>query len=146
MAKMLPKNAETDTEKRIAVLAVSPREEDHHATRTACAHTTWNLLTTRTIAEALDLLQHKCVPVILCERDLPDGNWTDLQESLASLDRAPSLVVTARNADDYLWAEVLNLGGHDVLARPFNLRELVHVVSLAWHHWHDGALTTCAAG
>jgi DNA-binding response OmpR family regulator len=130
MAKMLPKNIpETDTEKRIAVLAVSPREEDHHALRTACAHTTWNLLTTRTIAEALDLLQHKCVPVILCERDLPDGNWTDLRESLASLDRAPSLVVTARNADDYLWAEVLNLGGHDVLARLFNLRELVHVVS-----------------
>src|SRR5215831_19972571 len=116
MAKMLLRNLpETDTEKRITVLAVSPREEDHHALRTACAHTTWNVFTTKMIAKTLDLLRRKFVPVILCERDLPDGNWTDLQESLANLDPAPSLVVTARNADDYLWAEVLNLGGYDVL-------------------------------
>jgi DNA-binding NtrC family response regulator len=147
MAKMPVRNLhETDSEKRIVVLAVSPREEDQHALRAACAHTTWNVFTTKTIAETLDLLRRKFVPVILCERDLPDGNWTDLQESLAGFDPAPALVVTTRNADDYLWAEVLNLGGYDVLARPFKLRELVRVVSLAWHQWHDGALATFAVG
>jgi hypothetical protein len=30
-----------------------------------------------------------------------------------------------------LWAEVLNLGGDDVLAQPFDAQEVYHVVSLA---------------
>jgi hypothetical protein len=83
---MLLKNIpETDTEKRIAVLAISPREEDHHALGTACAHTTWNLHTARTIAEALDLLQHNCVPMILCDAICRMEILTNLRESLCKL-------------------------------------------------------------
>jgi DNA-binding response OmpR family regulator len=42
---------------------------------------------------------------------------------------APLLVVTSRLADAYLWSEVLNLGAYDVLAKPFNAREVTHVLT-----------------
>jgi FixJ family two-component response regulator len=49
---------------------------------------------------------------------------------------APSLIVTSRLADDRLWAEALNLGAYDVLAKPFERLELVRSVSSAWLHWY----------
>ena len=45
------------------------------------------------------------------------------------------LIVTSRLADDRLWAEALNLGAYDVLAKPFERMELVRSVSSAWLHW-----------
>jgi hypothetical protein len=36
--------------------------------------------------------------------------------------------VTSSCADEYLWAEVLNLGGFDVIAQPFNPEELRHIL------------------
>ena len=43
----------------------------------------------------------------------------------------PNLVVTSRLADDRLWAEVLNLGGWDVLSTPFEAAELIRVLFAA---------------
>jgi len=40
-------------------------------------------------------------------------------------------------ADDALWAEVLNLGGYNVLAKPFDSREVFRVVGNAWLHWKN---------
>jgi hypothetical protein len=41
------------------------------------------------------------------------------------------LVVASRLADERLWAEVLNLGGHDVLAMPFDAHEVRRVMESA---------------
>ncbi len=62
-------------------------------------------------------------PVVICESSLPDGDWKDL------LDKTPRLIVTSPAADEALWAEVLNLGGYDVLAQPFDEQEVRRVVS-----------------
>jgi len=48
----------------------------------------------------------------------------------------PELIVTSRLADDRLWAEALNLGAYDVLAKPFNRDEVLRSLSLAWLSWH----------
>jgi FixJ family two-component response regulator len=45
--------------------------------------------------------------------------------------------VTSRLADEYLWAEALNLGAYDVLAKPFDTSEVMRVVASAWRHWTD---------
>jgi hypothetical protein len=47
----------------------------------------------------------------------------------------PLLIVASRLADEYLWAEVLNLGGHDVLAKPFQGAEVQWVLESAWRIW-----------
>lgn len=43
----------------------------------------------------------------------------------------PKLIVASRLADERLWAEVLNLGGYDLLVKPFVADEVQRVVSLA---------------
>jgi FixJ family two-component response regulator len=41
------------------------------------------------------------------------------------------LVVASRNADDALWAEVLNLGGFDLLQKPLDAEGVRHVIEFA---------------
>ena len=69
------------------------------------------------------------MPVVICESALPDGTWRDVLDKINTLTQPPSLIVTSRLADDYLWGEVLNLGGYNVLAKPFRESEVTHVVA-----------------
>jgi DNA-binding response OmpR family regulator len=84
-------------------------------------------------------LKRWSTPVVLCDRDLPDGSWKDLLGATKTLSRPPRVVVTSRLAEERLWAEALNLGCHDVLHQPFQASELFRVLNLAWRNWHDGA-------
>ena len=69
--------------------------------------------------------------VVVCEvRE--NGDW---QQLLADAQAAQCLIlVVSRHADERLWAEVLNLGGFDVLALPFDRDELSRVLSSALRH------------
>ncbi len=124
-------------DKTVAVLAVSPYEEDHACLRTIFAHSNWQISTARSCREAIEFLQKNRMAVLVSERDLPDGNWKSLLEALAQLPYPPLLVVTSRDADDSLWAEVLNLGAYDVLSKPFDRAEVTRIISLAWLHWKE---------
>ena len=50
----------------------------------------------------------------------------------------PLLIVTSGLADARLWAEALNLGTYDVLAKPFDATEVIRIVRLACNTgWND---------
>jgi DNA-binding response OmpR family regulator len=74
--------------------------------------------------------------VVICESQLPDSDWQDVLGRLGGMACPPLLVVTSRMADDRLWSEVLNLGGYNVLAKPFNAKEVFHVAGHAWMLWN----------
>ena len=87
--------------------------------------------------EALDRLKGYRTPVVICETELPDASWQDVLAGLSRMPEPPVLVVSSRLADERLWGEVLNLGGYDVLAKPFDATEVFRVVSLAWLSWKN---------
>jgi len=126
---------ETIPERAVTVLSVSPHQEDHSALRGIFGHSRWALYQAGHVASAVAILNEREIGVVLCDRDLQPGTWIDLLESLTLLPNAPPLIVTSRLADDRLWSEALNLGAYDVLAKPFDRRELARSVSLAWLHW-----------
>jgi DNA-binding response OmpR family regulator len=75
---------------------------------------------------------------VLSECVLPEGKtWKDLLRAVEALRNPPPLIVTSRLADECLWAEVLNLGGYDLLMKPFDATEVFRVVSLAWLSWKN---------
>lgn len=124
-------------DKTVAVLAVSPHSEDHASLRAIFGHSNWEIFEARTCREAVSFLRNNRMAVLVCERDLPDGNWKTLLDSLSVLPNPPLLVVTSYDADDRLWAEVLNLGAYDVLSKPFDRSEVTRIISLAWLHWKE---------
>jgi DNA-binding response OmpR family regulator len=120
----------------LTVLSVSAHEDDHVALERILRPTNWRVRPAASLSEALDDLHAEPAAVVICERDLPDGTWKHLLAQLALQDTPPLLVVSSRLADDFLWAEVLNLGGCDVLAKPFEPKEVLWTVNTAGNHRH----------
>jgi DNA-binding NarL/FixJ family response regulator len=130
----------------IRILSVSPYSDDHSTLNLFLRESavenslapTWELATASTLSSALSLLRRLPCRVAICERDLPLGSWKDLLEYAQLLGNPPRIIVASRLADEYLWAEALNLGAHDVLAKPFDRKETLHVInsaSIQW--WHQ---------
>lgn len=119
------------------VLSVSPLDEDHSSLRDIIGDGTGGLLKARDLVGALALLQQNDIAVVLCERELLPGTYIDLLEHIIAKPNAPSLIVASRLADESLWAEALNLGAWDVLAKPFDPSEVLRSVKSGWQHWYD---------
>lgn len=128
----------------IKVLSVSPLENDHATLKAIIDHSSWKLFKADSHAAALSILRLDEISVVVCEYDLRAGTWTDLLDRLNALRHPPSMIVTSRLADERLWAEALNLGAWDVLAKPFDRTEVLRSVKAAWQHWYDHIQTpTC---
>ncbi|MCS6951427.1 MAG: response regulator [Bryobacterales bacterium] len=120
----------------VLVLAVSPLPDDHISLRAIFRHSKWQLHSAATLEEARAFLYANPVGVVLSECTLAEGKtWKDLLRAVEVLRHPPPLIVTSRLADECLWAEVLNLGGYDLLIKPFDPTEVFRVVSLAWLSW-----------
>ncbi len=118
---------------RVRVLLISAVPEDHVALQHIFDRSAWRLRRVTTCRDALADICENGTPVVVCERELPDGDWRLVLSELESLPLRPNVIVTSRLADDSLWAEVLNVGAYDLLAQPFDADEVVRVVFLAWH-------------
>jgi DNA-binding response OmpR family regulator len=121
----------------VKILLVSALDDDHRFLAQIMRHSKWKYYVARSRAEARSFLRDNAVPVLICAADLIDGTWRDLLDETGGIENAPLLIVTSRLADDALWAEVLNLGGYNVLAQPFDSREVFRVVGNAWLHWKN---------
>ena len=124
-------NQERDVEERISVLGVVPRREGSEL-ESILSHTRWQLHLVHSINDAVRALKSLETCVVLCEQKLSDGTWVDLLEAAAQLRQRPQIIVLSWNADLQLWAEVLNYGGYDLLARPLLAAEIYDVVPMAW--------------
>ena len=118
------------------VLSVSADRADHSALSEVLKPWGGTIHEAGSAASAYDRLKKEEIGVVLCERDLGNENWIDLLKVLFRLQHAPPLIVTSRLADDSLWAEALNRGAYDVLAKPFDRQELLRTVNLAWLRWY----------
>lgn len=87
------------------------------------------------VRSAIAVVHRMPVAVAMVERDFPDGTWHKLLDAFQSIRKRPLLIVTSSQADDYLWAEALNLGAFDVLAKPFDAAEVTRVVTWACLRW-----------
>lgn len=127
----------------VHVLSISPMDEDHFFLQdilnrlqgTLDPSRTFTVNPCTTLASALATLRKRQFEVVVCEQDLLPGSWKDVLDQVTILPDPPSFIVTSRLADERLWAEALNLGAYDVLAKPFHHTEAVRVFSGAWRAW-----------
>jgi DNA-binding response OmpR family regulator len=91
----------------------------------------WRLWEARRRRAALRRLASSLVHVVVAERDFPHWNWKRILSDFRLLRKPPLLIVTSRLADEALWSEALNLGAHDVLARPFDRNEVERAIASA---------------
>ncbi len=115
----------------LTLLAVSPDGSDSQYLRSVFGGRNWNIQRASSVREATRLLNVSRPNLILCEKDLPDGCWKDLVRETGGKQYPSPVVVVSRNADERTWAEVLNMGGYDMLQKPFDDMEVLRVVTMA---------------
>jgi DNA-binding response OmpR family regulator len=115
----------------ITLLAVIADQDDQRSLQDMLSADRWTIRTARSCNEAMRVVESSRPTVIACERELPDGSWKDVFGGVSGLDDPPPVIVLSRSADEKFWAEVLNLGGYDVLAKPFDRTEVCRVLSMA---------------
>jgi DNA-binding response OmpR family regulator len=126
---------QVDEDDRIAILAVLKDRQDTDLQR-VIAHTRWKLKVVHSVGEAVDALSTLPISVVLCDRELDDGNWLDVVRATDNMNPRPSTIVLSDKQDERLWAEILNCGGYDLLMRPLNAREVYSLVPMAWRRWN----------
>ena len=112
-----------------SVLLVAPETSERSALQSTLKGAECRTFVCARFRDAIDLIQF--ASVVICEQSLPDGSWRDVLRTAQTLTRPPAVIVTSRLADSKLWAEVLNLGGHDVLAQPLRAEEVMRAVRSA---------------
>jgi DNA-binding NtrC family response regulator len=126
------------------VVAVSPWRDDHVALNSIFAGSKWMFKCVSTIEDAVSCIQGGCVSVIICNHELPDGNWHALLQRSEQQPRPPRFIVSWRFPASGRRAEILDAGGYDVLFTPFRIHEVVHAVNRAcesWNHqWGEAGL------
>jgi CheY-like chemotaxis protein len=133
---------------QIRVLSVSRYPDDHATLRRILSGLPWVVSAVANCRQAVGQMSREEISVIFCESLLEDGTWKSILGHIRGIAHPPLLVVTSRVADEHLWAEVLNLGGYDVLAKPFNPEEVRHVCTTAslWLMQLAAPRRTAAAG
>jgi response regulator RpfG family c-di-GMP phosphodiesterase len=118
-------------QKNFRILVVSSCADHYKSLRHILRRFGWKMHRVNTCRDAEIFLSENLVAVLISDCTLPDGGWKDILGALSSASCAPALIVASHLADDRSWAEVLNLGGYDLLIKPFNLKEASRVISMA---------------
>lgn len=125
-----------DLRERVTVVAVLTDDQDRNSLRGIFAHSNWGLRFVPTLGAADRLLRQTTAGILIASEALPEGDsWREALRRTQQMESRPLLIVASRLADEGLWAEVLNIGAYDVLATPFDPREVYRVISFAWQTW-----------
>ena len=116
------------------VLVITGSQADHLALDEILngSESDWELVRVESVPIALNLMREESFPIVICDRELDVDSWRNV---IQGAPKETAVIVASRFADDSLWAEALNLGAYDVLAKPFDKQEAYRVVDSAWRHW-----------
>jgi DNA-binding NtrC family response regulator len=126
--------AEPDGEEKITVLVITSASEDRESLETFARRLDWDIRAAGSCENALEQLPKARTAVILCDRNLTGVDWRDALAKLAAAASRCAIVLMSPVNDEYLWEEVIRLGGYDVLAKPLQEDQTTRVVNLAWSY------------
>jgi DNA-binding NtrC family response regulator len=122
----------------IAVVALTTDDQSKRLLSQFAVRGQWDLAFARTIDEALALLRTGQPAVLLCDRDLPDLDWRIFIEQVAGSRTGSAVILTSFTCDEYLWDDVIQRGGYDVLGKPLQQEHTLGAVNLAWLYARSG--------
>ncbi len=118
-----------------SVLLASGREEDQRVLSALAGQTPWRFIRVGRWQEALRVMGTVIMPVMICDRNLPDLTWPNGLADLRRIFRFPSLVILA-DADDVTVVHAAeHFGAFHVLARPVSHSGLITILEAAWTEW-----------
>ncbi|MFB3777913.1 MAG: response regulator [Bryobacteraceae bacterium] len=115
------------------ILFVSPSAEDARSLADILNCVGISVRQAATYAMARKVLERESFGAVLTESRLPDGSWEDVVALVGKMRPGVAVVVADKLADAKFWADVLQFGAYDLLAKPFYPREVQRILCNAVH-------------
>ena len=131
---------------RPTLVAVFGQGEDRLSLESLLSPWEWEVIWTRTCAEAVAAVRRTAAPIIVCDERFADGEWKELWNELGNDPGPPEFILASRLADERLWAEQLNLGGYNLLTKPFRPEEVIRTIHGALTEWQLATAAKCKIG
>jgi DNA-binding NtrC family response regulator len=119
---------------QIRILAVSIFLDDRFVLERIGNLHGWELCFSRSPKDAFSLASQSDFDLILCDRSQPGYPWREVMNCLAASSPRSCIVLVSPTRDDYLWWDVLNHRGFDVLIRPLREEHVLRIVETAAHY------------
>jgi DNA-binding NtrC family response regulator len=129
-------NGRKESSGQIKIVALVSSEHDRGLLSRLATEHHWTLRLADTSEEAWEALNESKAPIVLCDRELSAADWRDVVHRMGSSNHGTYPILVSRVADDYLWKEVIRLGGHDLLATPLREEDVLRAIRLAWSYWN----------
>ena len=116
------------------VLLASERENDHRSLQVLLQDTKWSLTRVSSWGEISSFCGCMVSPVVLVDRQFQGSNWRATVSSLFNPAANRCLILLSDVSDPYLWNELVQHGGFDILTRPFDRSEVLRTLAFAHKH------------
>ena len=122
-----PPPAEDD----LTILAVSVFLNDRLVLEQIGKREGWKLRFTNSARDAFRLVMENHFDVVLCDRNQYGYPWREVVERLAENSPRSRILLVSPANDDYLWRDVVQQGGYDVLTRPLREQDALYAIAAA---------------
>ena len=119
---------------RVLVITASARDRAFY--KSLRERGEWDIVITESVQEALAQVVSQDFPIILCDRDLPGWGWREVVTKIVERTPRSCFLLASRVSDEYLWREVVALGGYDIVAKPLSDSVVIHTLQRAWYFWN----------
>jgi len=132
----------------VRLLAITRGIEEKATLARIAADLGWRLSIAGSADEAIQLLGDEPLPLVICDRDLPGDDWRATVARIANRRDVLCVVLASSVVDDYLWDEVIQQRGYDVVSKPFEADQLRRAVTFAWSwkRWYMRSLRPISIG
>jgi DNA-binding response OmpR family regulator len=120
-----------EAQKDVRLLAITADIENEIGLRRIAADNGWRVASARTSQEAIAAMESHEYALVICDRDLPGEDWREVLWRLTSLSQRTCILLASPVADEYLWNEVIQHRGYDVLTKPYRYDELKRAITFA---------------
>ena len=123
----------------ITILLASERDDDYRTLQALLQDTKWNAARALSWGEVSSFCCREVSPVVLVDRHFQGSDWRFTLSWLLNATTANCcLILLSDVSDPYLWNELVQHGGFDVLARPFEQAEVHRILAFAQKHFEAG--------
>jgi FixJ family two-component response regulator len=124
-----------DAPRLTRVLLASERDDDYRQLKTLLQDTKWSVARALSWSEVSSICNCLTYPVILVDRRFQASDWRFTVSSLLNLTANRCLILLSDVSDPYMWNELVQYGGFDVLTRPFERSEVMRTLAFAQKHF-----------
>jgi DNA-binding NtrC family response regulator len=124
---------------RISIVALVVSDHDREVLIRISAHEPVDVHFAQSHVDAWEAMNRLNSPLILYDRDWPNGEWRTAVQTFSSSPRRSCVILASRVADDYLWQELIRCGGYDLLAKPFRADDVARSLKLALSYWRSAS-------